>query len=878
MDHHSTEQSHPDDDASRKYANFVDAVASDECSLLQLTQDIFIANEWNMQKDEATSKWYHIHSISIGRTQSTVCLCPQGKDNARCFHVRYLDDFKALKFPRDDHVTDNQQQTFLCSRYEGVRDGIYISTFSVPPPPGRVSTIKQRAVVTHSGDDSGKGTWNCSIDISATSCSHIVLARHSLKQHIECDPDAFDDEAGTGELQYRNVPSESPIRRASSSENSISVLSLPPPHWARIPRDNITFTPPFFNIWQPPEVIPLDDASSCCCTTPRSSFSPVRETTTQKCVIYGLDGAIDSTIQVQRCTTCTHRFIGPDGRSLGLFNWNNRALFTHDLLDDYTSQYTTSETPFISWVTVTSRRYQARGVQIPFIGDQLFRAVWFSYIRLVQLDNDMICPTCGPSPEATIVDGVTLAFNRRNLLSTLRPPTTTDNHSPRKERVKLVSNLQAIPNKKLRSSIRDILTGPTLLLSLMDLDEGGDLDSMSDTCSSDEEGNTDTENSNQSRGARSRRAAHAMHLRIKKIPLVIHELTKINLGLSQLFDRCYGPEALSYEKHASPLYRRLFIQIAAEENVIQMINGAALPHLRNFCVAVKQDPLTLSPAIKDLASRLIQIPALYSVIQHEINSGRLSGETIGTATWLYKCSATALMALKQYDAPSIEIQPGSEDNPERWQSTGCYYGLPKIRQRPQYPNLQYENMRDSGGKDKRGDGCQKFYSTYGQARLTGGIIVCYGFHCIPSAEGRNDVFSAIYTRWEKAPKVIVYDFACALQPYCMTREADFFADTLFVIDAFHAMGHTKCGHAAFLNTYCETNPKLLAINSSAAECGNGGILRIRKAVSYMSQERAIIFTKTFLSIWNRHRIRAMEMRHLHRISRAASYPPDLPLR
>lgn len=112
----------------------------------------------------------------------------------------------------------------------------------------------------------------------------------------------------------------------------------------------------------------------------------------------------------------------------------------------------------------------------------------------------------------------------------------------------------------------------------------------------------------------------------------------------------------------------MIAQIAAEENVIQMINGAALPHLHKFCVAVKQDPLTLSPAIKDLASRLIQIPALYSVIQHEINSGRLSGETIGTATWLYKCSATALMALKQYDAPSIEIQPGSEDNPERWQS------------------------------------------------------------------------------------------------------------------------------------------------------------------------------------------------------------------
>ncbi|KAF9470050.1 hypothetical protein BDN70DRAFT_764742, partial [Pholiota conissans] len=147
-------------------------------------------------------------------------------------------------------------------------------------------------------------------------------------------------------------------------------------------------------------------------------------------------GAIEAKIQVQKCPACKHRFIGPDCRSIGLFNWNNRALFTHDLLNDYTSQFTTSETPFASWVTVISRRYQSRNVAIPFVGDQLFRAVWFSFIRLVQLDDDMICPACGPNPEAVIVDGVTLAFNRRNLLSTLCPPTTTDNLSPKKELVK----------------------------------------------------------------------------------------------------------------------------------------------------------------------------------------------------------------------------------------------------------------------------------------------------------------------------------------------------------------------------------------------------------------------------------------------------------
>jgi hypothetical protein len=94
----------------------------------------------------------------------------------------------------------------------------------------------------------------------------------------------------------------------------------------------------------------------------------------------------------------------------------------------------------------------------------------------------------------------------------------------------------------------------------------------------------------------------------------------------------------------------------------------------------------------------------------------------------------------------------------------------------------------------------------------------------------------------------------------MTREADFFADTLFVIDAFHAKGHTKCAPAAFLSSYANIDPRLARINSSAAECGNGGISRIRKSVSYMSQERAILFTKVFLSIWNRLRIRKLVQR------------------
>ncbi|KAJ6532340.1 hypothetical protein B0H10DRAFT_2171343 [Mycena sp. CBHHK59/15] len=167
--------------------------------------------------------------------------------------------------------------------------------------------------------------------------------------------------------------------------------------------------------------------------------------------------------------------------------------------------------------------------------------------------------------------------------------------------------------------------------------------------------------------------------------------------------------------------------------------------------------------------------------------------------------------------------------------------MPQIRLRPRYPYLKHVNEGS-----KRGATCSKFYAQYGQQRLTGGIMcvwcthsICYGFHW----EGRNDVFSSITTCWPVAPKWVIYDFACALGPYCMTREPRFFADTQFVIDDFHSLGHSKCSSAAFLKSYAQVDPRLGRINSS--------ISRIHKSVSYMSQARAIVFTQKFVSIWNR---------------------------
>jgi len=196
------------------------------------------------------------------------------------------------------------------------------------------------------------------------------------------------------------------------------------------------------------------------------------------------------------------------------------------------------------------------------------------------------------------------------------------------------------------------------------------------------------------------------------------------------------------------------------------------------------------------------------------------------------------------------------------------------RLRPEYPKLKHDSRVDRAivsEAELGGIGCSKYYELYGRHGLTGGVmaawcphLVCVGWHCIPKGEGRNDAFSAIFTRWKKAPSFVIYDFACALAPYCMLREPDFFKDTKFLIDDFHANGHTRCSNACRVEPYRKHDPRIRKVDSSAAECGNGALTRIEVSVSYMSQRHAVVYMGTFIEIWNRKRILSYQSRAGHR--------------
>ncbi|KAK7018643.1 hypothetical protein VNI00_018354 [Paramarasmius palmivorus] len=212
-----------------------------------------------------------------------------------------------------------------------------------------------------------------------------------------------------------------PVNAGTTDERAISYLPILPPAWASLPEDPILYPRPSPSDMLPP-LLSLDELSRSACG--KNYFEPVAPILQRECTIYTLSRKAKCLISVQLCPTCPAAqrcYIGPDLRTVGIFNFNNSVLFTHELLDEYTNRYTGSETPFAAFVLTIARVYTGRGDK--FVGEDLFRAAWFAFASLQHMAGDMFCRECGVAPETVIWDGVTVSFAKRHLQDTLQPPT-----------------------------------------------------------------------------------------------------------------------------------------------------------------------------------------------------------------------------------------------------------------------------------------------------------------------------------------------------------------------------------------------------------------------------------------------------------------------
>ena len=129
-----------------------------------------------------------------------------------------------------------------------------------------------------------------------------------------------------------------------------------------------------------------------------------------------------------------------------------------------------------------------------------------------------------------------------------------------------------------------------------------------------------------------------------------------------------------------------------------------------------------------------------------------------------------------------------------------------------YPNLPVKRFVPQYEKDKAAKSrtaCNKFIRCAGKS--TPGLFLCFckkhgkliGFHAMKYSESVRTVHNLLYSRFTRAPSIIIYDNCCNLHMYALAREPDFYNNTLFVIDRLHENSHGTCSPAYSCDRYVQ---------------------------------------------------------------------------
>ncbi|RXW15219.1 hypothetical protein EST38_g10630 [Candolleomyces aberdarensis] len=562
----------PTDASVSRYADAVDSFSAGFC---HIEGSIFAVEGWDTHREQTTTHWYHLQYLSIQDEIHVACTCPAGLQNG-CIHQVFFKTYDmAPRIQEIDVVSSPTKQTpavvFIRQRLLDTQD--FVTMFSIKSLSS--SALKGRAIVTHTGTTPSTGRWKCLKD-SGAPCAHIPLAKKALIDLLGADGDELDDEDG-----WNFSPARSLV--TLTQRQPVSYLPILPPLAASLKTDPEPYKrpPPYRDSHSLPFV--LSGTSSCPCPSGRTFCNPAAPSVEKNCRIYTLHSVVPAQLRLQQCPTCgpsRRRFIGPDLREIGIFNYNNSILVSHELLDEYTMSYVTSETPFTAYVTIVQHRYAL--LDATFMGIDLFRSIWFSYASLQAFDNDMQCIRCGPTPETTVWDGITLAFGRKHLSSTLSPPTQLSSSSPHRGKVKPYPKPQLLPNKDARRELRAVVEKGTCNFSGPLSDDEDDEDDMI----VDE----------------SQLPTNSYLMQVN----AVQEALKLECpALAALFLNYYGTVAERRPKSTLAVIRNFFRQIGAEESVLQMVNATSLGHIRSFLANPHHSNLSL----------LVTVPALYKLLE-----------------------------------------------------------------------------------------------------------------------------------------------------------------------------------------------------------------------------------------------------------------------
>lgn len=173
---------------------------------------------------------------------------------------------------------------------------------------------------------------------------------------------------------------------------------------------------------------------------------------------------------------------------------------------------------------------------------------------------DGMCPKCGPEPDTTIWDGVTLAFSQKHLQKTLEPPIVLSPQSKICQDVVYIHKQQCIIAKNLRQLVQKVVKGlsPGMMRAVFDTAASGveSNDNLADKASEPQVANVPPALDQETARINATAADY-----LDSASRAVQQLSTLNRSLGLLFDCWYGLAAIASCQAVPAQYSQLFIQV-----------------------------------------------------------------------------------------------------------------------------------------------------------------------------------------------------------------------------------------------------------------------------------------------------------------------------
>jgi hypothetical protein len=120
-------------------------------------------------------------------------------------------------------------------------------------------------------------------------------------------------------------------------------------------------------------------------------------------------------------------------------------------------------------------------------------------------------------------------------------------------------------------------------------------------------------------------------------------------------------------------------------------------------------------------------------------------------------------------------------------------------------------------------------------------------------ESPETAFSALFNRRAVPPNVVIYDDACKLSAYALTRQPEFFANCRFFSDRFHFVDHVGCAEGFNINNFHHYD----SLNTESGEQGWSKMCFVVNPAQFMTPAHFLMYVRCFLEGYNADKVEVL---------------------